>query len=78
MTLLEQFKGRLAIAEKQYSQTHNGEKLTESKKVATAVCLNNISKFLTESFENSVGTQRADLGLYKKFSLNLTNIAVPY
>lgn len=70
MTLLEQYKGRLAIAEKQYSQSHAGEKLTEAKKLATAVCLDNVSRFLNEAFENSVGTQRADLGLYKKFSLN--------
>ena len=76
-TLLENYKGRLALADKAYAQTHGGEKLTEQKKLVTARCLENVSKFLNESFENSVGTQRADLGLYKKFSLNLTNVAVP-
>ena len=33
--------------------------------------------FLNEAFENSVGTQRADLGLWRKFALNLTTCAVP-
>ena len=33
--------------------------------------------FLTEAFSNSVGTQMADLGQYKKFCLSLTNLAVP-
>lgn len=33
--------------------------------------------YLNEAFENSVGTQRADIGNYKKFVLNLTNIAMP-
>lgn len=32
---------------------------------------------MNEAFENSVGTQRADIGNYKKFILNLTNIAMP-
>ena len=33
--------------------------------------------FMNEAFENSVGTQRADLGAYKKFALNLTTVALP-
>ena len=33
--------------------------------------------FLNEAFENSVGTQRADMGLYRKFALNLTTVAIP-
>lgn len=32
--------------------------------------------FLNESFENSVGTQRADMGAFRKFALNLTTVAV--
>lgn len=32
---------------------------------------------MNEAFENSVGTQRADLGAYKKFALNLTTVALP-
>lgn len=32
---------------------------------------------MTEAFANSVGTQRSDLGAYKKFALNLTTVALP-
>lgn len=35
------------------------------------------NKFLNEAFENSQGTQRSDLGLWKKFALNLITTAVP-
>ena len=45
--------------------------------MATARCLENVNKFMNEAFENSVGTQRADLGAYKKFALNLTTVALP-
>jgi len=34
-------------------------------------------KFMNEAFDNSVGTQRSDMGLFKKFSLNLTTVALP-
>ena len=33
--------------------------------------------FLNEAFENSVGTQRADMGVWRKFALNLVTCAVP-
>ncbi len=32
---------------------------------------------MNESFDNSIGTQRADMGMYKKFCLNLTTVALP-
>lgn len=32
---------------------------------------------MNEAFDNSVGTQRSDMGLFKKFSLNLTTVALP-
>ena len=54
--LLEAYKGRLAVAEKVYQRGHSGEGLSNSKKLATAKCLDNISKFMNEAFENSVGT----------------------
>ena len=76
-TLLEQYKSRLAVADKVYAQTHNGQRLSESKKLTTAKCLDNINKFINEAFNNSVGTQRSDLGMWKKFSMNLTNVALP-
>lgn len=75
--LLEQYKARLAVSEKVYAQTHNGQKLSESKKIATAKCLENVNKFINEAFNNSVGTQRSDLGMFKKFALNLTTVALP-
>lgn len=33
--------------------------------------------FMNEAFNQSVGTQRSDLGLFKKFTLNLTTVALP-
>ena len=32
---------------------------------------------ITQIVDNSVGTQRSDMGLFKKFALNLTNVALP-
>lgn len=77
MSLLEEYKNRLTIAEQYYSKLHDGEKMSNQKKIATACCLKNISNFINESFENSVGTQRSDLGFYKKFALNITTTALP-
>jgi hypothetical protein len=39
--------------------------------------LENINRFMNEAFDNSIGTQRSDMGLFKKFTLNLTTVAVP-
>jgi hypothetical protein len=75
--LLEAYSKRLNIAESFYAGRHNGEKLSEQKKLVTAVCLNNVNKFLTEAFANSTGTQMSDMGQYKKFCMSLTNLAVP-
>lgn len=76
-TLFEAYKGRMQIAEGVYSKTHQGEKLPQFKKVLVAKCLRNVNRFLNEAFDNSVGTQRADMGLYKKFCMNLTNVVIP-
>lgn len=75
-TLLEAYKSRLAVANKFHAKSHNGQGLSESKKLAIAKVLHNTNKFLNEAFENSVGTNRSDLGLFKKFALNLTNVAL--
>lgn len=32
---------------------------------------------MNEAFDNSVGTQRADMGMFKKFAMNLTTVALP-
>lgn len=68
-TLLEQYKNRIAVAESVYSKAHEGSKLDSNKKLTLATVLNNTNKFLTEAFDASSGTQRSDLGLYKKFTL---------
>lgn len=38
--LLESYKNRLAISESVYAKSHNGEKLSNFKKIATARCFN--------------------------------------
>lgn len=77
MNLLETYSKRLNVSESVYSQNHNGEALSNSKKIAIATLLNNTNRFMNESFSNSVGTQRADLQMFKKFALNLTTVALP-
>lgn len=89
MNLLEQYKGRLKVAERMYAQQHNGEKLSESKKLATAKILQNTSKFLNEAFGAPTATQTGaatgfaassgttTLGQFKKFAMNLVNVVVP-
>ena len=76
-SLLENYKNRLSIAESVYSKAHNGAPLDNARKILTAQCLRNVDKYMTEAFQNSVGTQRADMGQYKRFCMNLTNVAVP-
>ena len=77
-SLLEVYKSRLAVSEQVYKKAHLNESMTEAKKIATAKCLQNIDRFINEAFANSVGTQRSDLGMYKKFALNLTTVGIPY
>lgn len=71
MELLEKYSKRLAVSE---SVARDG-KLSNGKKVMIAQLLENTNNFLNEAFSNSVGTQRADLGAFKKFCLNLTTVA---
>ena len=68
-TLLEKYSNRIKVAESFYSKQHNGEKMDNQRKLITARCLDNVNRFLTEAFDNSVGTQRSDLGMWKKFCL---------
>lgn len=76
-TLLENYKGRLTIAEKYYAQQNAGKKLSNTKKLVTAMCIDNTARFINEAFANSVGTQRADLGKFKQFCLDITTLTVP-
>lgn len=75
--LLEKYQNRLAVSEKFYAKQNAGAEMSSLKKLTTATCLENLSKVLNEAFENSTGTQRSDLGMWKKFTLNLTTVAVP-
>lgn len=77
-TLLEKWSKNLQVSENVYSRDHENEKLSQLKKVCIATCLNNTAKFLNESLDSSTATQRADLGDYKRFCLNLTTVALPY
>ena len=75
--LFENYKERINVSESIYRQSHNGEKLSNSRKLCIAQCLKNVDNFLSESFNASSGTQRSDFGAYKKFCLNLTTCALP-
>ncbi len=74
-TLLEQYEKRLSISESVAKKA--GIELDNTRKNAIAMVLDNTNKFLNEAFSNSVGTQRADMGDFKKFCLNLTTVALP-
>ena len=74
--LLESYKNKLAVAEGYYAKNNNGEKLSMQKKLVVAKLLDNTSKYLSEAFNNSVGTQRSDMGSFKRFALNLTTVAI--
>ena len=76
-SLLESYKNRLAISEAVYAKAHNGEKLDNNRKLVVAKVLENINRFMNEAFENSAGVQRTDMGMFKKFTLNLTTVALP-
>jgi hypothetical protein len=75
-TLLEKYAPRIEVAESVYSKA-TGETMDNNRKACVAMVLDNETKFLNEAFSNSVGTQRADLGAWKKFCLNLTTVALP-
>ena len=53
MNLLEAYGKRLSLADKIHAKTHNGERLSESKKILIAKCLENTQKFMTEAFDMS-------------------------
>ena len=75
-TLFEAYAKRLSISESVYSKEHNGQKMDNNRKLVIATVLKNTNKFLNEAFDNSTGTQRSDMGNYKRFCLNLTTVAL--
>lgn len=76
-SLLETYANRINVSESVYAKEHAGESMDNHRKMAVAMVLNNTNRFMNEAFANSVGTQRADLGAWKKFTLNLTTVALP-
>lgn len=67
-TLLEKYAPRITVSEEVYKNA-TGNSLDNNRKATIAMVLDNETKFLNEAFSNSVGTQRADLGAWKKFCL---------
>ena len=76
--LLETYSRQLKIAEAYVAKNFDGKAISNNTQLTTAVLLDNTNRWLTESMNTGLaGTNRADLGDWKKFCLNLTNIAVP-
>lgn len=76
MTLLEKYSRQLDVASRYVAKQFNGKQIDNNTKLTTAVLMDNTNKWINESM-NTVSTERSDLGAWKKFCLNLTNIAVP-
>lgn len=77
MNIMEAFQKKLAVSEKVYEKEHGGRALSENKKIAIARVLANTSEYITEAFENSVGTQLSNMKTFKKFCVDLTTVALP-
>ena len=77
MNLLEAYGKRISLAERLYSATHEGSKMDNHRKLVLAQCLNTVNKYITEAFDNSTCTQRSAMGDWKRFCINLTNVAIP-
>ena len=76
--LLETYARQLKVAEAYVAKNFNGKAVSANTQLTTAVLLDNTNRWMTESMNTGLaGTQRTDLGDWKKFCLNLTNIAVP-
>lgn len=74
--LLETYARQLKVAEAYVAKTFDGKQVSNNAKLTTAVLLDNTNRWMTEAM-NTSATERSDLGDWKKFCLNLTNIAVP-
>lgn len=62
-SLFEAYKNRLAVANTVHAKMHNGEGMSNNKKLVTAKVLENVNRFMNEAFDSSVGTQRSDMGI---------------
>lgn len=76
--LLETYSRQLKVAEAYVAKNFEGKQMSSNTALTTAVLLDNTNRWITESLSNTIGaTSQADMGAWKKFCLNLTNIAVP-
>jgi hypothetical protein len=76
--LLETYSRQLKVAEAYVAKNFEGKTMSSQTALTTAVLLDNTNRWITESLSNEIGaTSRGDMGAWKKFCLNLTNIAVP-
>ena len=76
--LLETYSRQLKVAEAYVAKNFEGKTMSSNTALTTAVLLDNTNRWITESLDSSLTpTTRGDMGAWKKFCLNLTNIAVP-
>jgi hypothetical protein len=77
--LLETYSRQLKVAEAYVAKNFEGKQMSSNTALTTAVLLDNTNRWITESLNTEIGAvNRADsMGAWKKFCLNLTNIAVP-
>ena len=75
--LLETYSRQLKVAEAYVAKNFEGKTMSSNTALTTAVLLDNTNRWITESMSNSVATSQTDMGNWKRFCLNLTNIAVP-
>ena len=76
--LLETYSRQLKVAEAYVAKNFEGKTMSSNTALTTAVLLDNTNRWMTESLSNEIGaTNHNDMGAWKKFCLNLTNIAVP-
>ena len=76
--LLETYSRQLKVAEAYVAKNFEGKTMSSQTALTTAVLLDNTNRWITESLNSQIGaTSMGDLGAWKRFCLNLTNIAVP-
>jgi hypothetical protein len=78
--LLETYSRQLKVAEAYVAKNFDGKAISSNTALTTAVLLDNTNRCMTESMNMGAlgnAAERSDLGAWKKFCLNLTNIAVP-
>ena len=77
--LLETYGRQLKVAEAYIAKNFEGRSVSSNTQLTTAVLLDNTNRWMTEAMNTSYtqASARTDLGDWKKFCLNLTNIAVP-